>query len=410
MIVTLVRAICLWGIIVSLLGMVDSIRPVDAHQPPGHGGGTLQALLDRAKRGDHLTVPPGVYRETITVKKPLTIDGAGAVEIRGSDVWTEWTGSGPWTSVKTVPVFTAPGTIEQYGFPTCADGTATTCNYPEQVWVDGVGVYKTSGTPGPGRFALDSQRRVILGDSPTARTVEVATRELWANLGGASALTIKNLTFRHSAGAYQVLAIATSRSDGITFDRVAAYDAGYGAIGVGGSRNLHVIASDLSKNRGMGLGGSSSVGFQMSDSTVTWNNRQLARYGGSDFFTGWGAQGLKLYRGSGALVQGSTFADNGGPGLWADTDVTNVTFRNNVAERNRSNGIEMETTPGPFVIANNTSRDNAGCGISVPLNQYAATATGQVTNNVLSGNAVSICKGYANTEVQPGVVYRGNSP
>ncbi len=46
--------------------------------------GSLQALIDAAPSGSTLQVPHCVYRETVTVSKPLTIDGTGAT-IDGRD-------------------------------------------------------------------------------------------------------------------------------------------------------------------------------------------------------------------------------------------------------------------------------------------------------------------------------------
>jgi nitrous oxidase accessory protein NosD len=39
--------------------------------------GSLQALVDAAQAGSVLTVPACTYRETVTLSKPLTLDGQG---------------------------------------------------------------------------------------------------------------------------------------------------------------------------------------------------------------------------------------------------------------------------------------------------------------------------------------------
>jgi len=62
-----------------------SASPVVAEPAPG----TLQRLLDAATPGAVVVVPPGVYREQVTIDRPLTLRGDHA-EIRGSDVWSDW--------------------------------------------------------------------------------------------------------------------------------------------------------------------------------------------------------------------------------------------------------------------------------------------------------------------------------
>ena len=55
----------------------------------------LQALVDAAATGATLDVPPCTYREMVRITKPLTLDGHGQAEIRGSDVWSDWTQVAP---------------------------------------------------------------------------------------------------------------------------------------------------------------------------------------------------------------------------------------------------------------------------------------------------------------------------
>jgi hypothetical protein len=52
---------------------------------------SLQAKIDAAPSGGTVSAAPCVYRESVTVTKPLTLNGQGLSEIRGSDVWTNWT-------------------------------------------------------------------------------------------------------------------------------------------------------------------------------------------------------------------------------------------------------------------------------------------------------------------------------
>jgi len=49
---------------------------------------TAQSLVDAAKPGDTVVLPPGLYRERIVVSKPLTIDGRGRAVIDGGNEGT----------------------------------------------------------------------------------------------------------------------------------------------------------------------------------------------------------------------------------------------------------------------------------------------------------------------------------
>jgi hypothetical protein len=45
--------------------------------------------VDEASKGNTVDLPDGcVYRESVTIKKPITLKGGPDAEIRGSEVWT----------------------------------------------------------------------------------------------------------------------------------------------------------------------------------------------------------------------------------------------------------------------------------------------------------------------------------
>ena len=67
----------------------------------------LQTLVDAAPAGTTLDVPACTYRETVRIAKPLTLDGHGQAEIRGSDVWTNWNRRGNYWAQGPVPALPA---------------------------------------------------------------------------------------------------------------------------------------------------------------------------------------------------------------------------------------------------------------------------------------------------------------
>jgi hypothetical protein len=368
---------------------------------------SLQSRIDRTPSGGTLDLPACTFREQITVQSPIRIDGHSQAEVRGSDVWTEWSGR---TSVKTVPPFTTGQIASQFNVPTCSDGTHTTCNRPEQVWLDGRWLrHVGTATPGTGEFALDGSRHVILGDDPTGHTVEVATRWLWLDAANSTDVTIYGVTFRHTAGSYQDSAMQVAGSKRLTLQHDSFFEAAYNAVSGADSDGMQVLGNEISWNGALGVANARATNFTLREGTIQYNNRRLL-YGQaqSDYGYGWEAAGAKLYASSGT-VSGIHVLDNGGPGLWCDGGCTAYTWSGNESARNLNNGFEWEGSSGPFTITLNTSSNNRGCGIMVALNQYAVTGIGQVSSNTGSGNGRPfICKGYDNTEVQPGVVYVNN--
>src|SRR6266849_4569383 len=133
--------------------------------------------------GGTLNVPACLYRETITIRRPMTLDGSSGAEIRGSDVWTGWTRLGAgntWVSALTVPG--QPFEPTPTGDGRCGSPPyLPTCLWPERVWVDGVAlkVLVPNSVPSAGQFALDPTRHIVLGADPSGHQIEVGTRERW---------------------------------------------------------------------------------------------------------------------------------------------------------------------------------------------------------------------------------------
>jgi hypothetical protein len=153
---------------------------------------TLQSAINAASGGAVLRLPACVYREMVVINKPLTLDGQGKTEVRGSDIWSTWTHSASgWISGNTVPNLggDSPGSGYVDSFR---------ASHLEQVFFDGMPLTIVPANPGSGQFALDSGRHVVLGADPTGHVVEVTTRKSWVYTQ-ADNVTITNMTFRHAA-------------------------------------------------------------------------------------------------------------------------------------------------------------------------------------------------------------------
>ncbi|MGH2533363.1 MAG: right-handed parallel beta-helix repeat-containing protein [Thermomicrobiales bacterium] len=296
---------------------------------------TMQALVDAAAAGAVIKVPPCVYRETVTIAKPLTLDGQGLAELRGSDVWTGWTESDGYWVRGTLPPFTIAGV--------CQAGTSR-CQWPAQVFVDGRPLTQVAANPTSGQFAVDSARRVVLADEPTGQVVEVTTRERWI-IGAAGDVTIRGFRMRHAATPYQEGAIwnGPEHDNWVVAGNMLsdAHGANIRLTGIG----HQLIDNDISR------GGILGVSLGGDDMLIHGNHLHHNNTEGADPF--WEAGGLKGTRGDRIIVDGNRSDHNDGPGIWCDYDCHDWVISNNRVHHNRANGgILYEMGRGGRIFGN----------------------------------------------------------
>jgi hypothetical protein len=205
-----ISAVVLLSVVVALLmgaGTADA-------QPTCQG--SLQALVNAADPRTVVQTAAGcVYREQVTINKPLTLKGGPGTEIRGSNLWTSWTKSGSyWVSKGSLPVFPA-GNV----FCNPDEINTSRCKWPEQVFFDDNPLLQVASNPQSGQFALNANRQVLLADDPTGHTVEVTTRTRWVQ-GASGDVTIEGFTMKHAAnpgqtGGHSLTTATTTGPSGI---------------------------------------------------------------------------------------------------------------------------------------------------------------------------------------------------
>lgn len=350
----------------------------------------LQSLVDQAPAGSTVEVPPCIYRETVVVDKPLTLRGQPGAEIRGSEVWSDWTVHGRvWTSKRSVPVFPAHGE--------CSAGTQR-CHWPEQVFVNGQPLTEVapSTTPRHGEFALDSGRHVVIADDPAGKTLEVTVRRYWI-VPEADGIVIEDLRMRHAANDAQEGAI-TDQGHEVWILNCVLSDT-HGAIvslsGPGGIEN-----SDLFRGGQLGVhkGGSIVSGNRIHD-----NNTE-------DFDSGWEAGGLKSTLGN-EIVENNAVYDNNGPGIWFDIGAHDVAITGNDVYQNTGAGIYYEISSTGLIAHNvvwgNSRRSTSAWvnGAGILLNSSGTT---EVADNIVAWNGNGIVYLGQNRSDRPADAYRGN--
>jgi len=122
------------------------------------------------------------------------------------------------------------------------------------------------------------------------------------------------------------------------------------AAGVATGDNVRVLGNLIDHNGQEGFSAHGKGGLYQ-DNEIAYNNYNLA------IDAGWEAGGGKAYGTMDLTFVSNYVHDNGGPGLWADTNNVNTTFDDNRVSNNWGPGIYEELSINATII-NNTVTDN----------------------------------------------------
>ncbi len=340
---------------------------------------SLQVLVDAADPGAIVEAPGGcIYREMVTINKPLTLQAApGGTEIRGSDVWGDdvWSQQGSaWVSSKAVPHLATDNTWK------CTLNTSR-CNWPEQVFIDGSQLTQVAAgtTPGTGQFALNDFRKVVLGESPIGRTVEVTVRNHWVlGVSGGAGVTVDGFSMRHAASE----GMSNNGNDNWTIEN--------GDYSYSHTSNILLKRATglLASNNESHHAGQKGVAGNEVDLTLRSN--EIYANNTEGFEPSWNAGGVKVSSPHNVTFDGNTVYGNRGNGLWLDVPADDqvLVVKNNRVHHNDANGIRSEVTDDDVQIYGNVVWEN-GWGRSgssdagIHLN---ASHDNRVHNNVVAWN------------------------
>jgi hypothetical protein len=379
--------------------------------------GSLQAKIDAAPVGGTVRAESCIYREQLEIAKPLTLIGQPGSEIRGSDIWGEWTrqSDGTYLSSKTVPNFYQEDV-------SCEQGTQR-CAWPEQVFIDAQPQLQvaSSATPKAGEFKVTSDRKVVLGSDPTAKTVEVTVRQHWiTGTSAADGVTIEGFTMRHAANDWRCGAVQSrepSTGSGSTFSscRLKADGEDWnlrantllhaaGAVVSVRSKNADITDNEIAYGGQLGIHNPSD-GSVVSGNQIHHNNTErfciaagsCVAYStdGDSTATNTSVEsgGIKIAGGhAGVTVRDNEVAHNRGQGIWFDVQTSAVVADANRVHHNARRGIFCEISFG-CRITNNVIWENGwatpghvdGAGIQVGNSSDVVVA-----NNTLAWNADGI--------------------
>jgi hypothetical protein len=329
---------------------------------------TLQSKIDATPTGGTVTLAACIYRSKAEVPRPMTIRGQSGTEIRGSDNWSGnfSASSRGYVSSKTVP-----------SFPTdtgrCAVGHPE-CNWPEQVFVNGVEQKQlpTGSTPGAGQFALDSSRHVVLGSDPRGKLVEVSVRQTWigALVGN---VTFDGITAKHAAnpsGSYGALYNRGGQSGNVTVKNSDLSYAHSAIVDFASGTNMNHIQNSRIHHAG-------SLGISQFGGSLSYTGNYIYNNNTQGFDPNWEAGGVKNFKLSNEQAQNNRVYNNNGWGMWCDYQCVGGDLSYNKIHHNAEGGLfhEYSIGAGPVNIHHNDIWENgwknsfgAGAGQGILVN------------------------------------------
>lgn len=349
-----------------------------AGAPPESCATTLQAMVDAAAPGSTVRVPACVYRETVTIGKPLTLEAELGAEIRGSDVWEGWQRSGPYWARTGLPALEAADVPER-----CRPGSEGRCLRPEQVFLDGRPLFQVAANPTSGQFAA-ARGVVYLADDPTGRTVEVTTRGPWVE-GRADDVTIRRFTMRHAANDAQQGALWSEGHSRWAVEGNVLSDAHGVVVSFAGGSGHRLLDNEITRAGQLGVALPGVADTLVRGNRIHGNNTE-----GFDYE--WEAGGLKATRAVGLTLEGNEVFGNDGPGLWCDIDCRDIVVSRNQVHNNAWAGIFFEISDGATIWGNAAwengwGKPEWGWGAGILI---SASRNADVHGNVVAWNADGI--------------------
>ena len=349
-------------------------QPPPSEMPPG----TLQQRIDAATPGTSITIPRGIYRETVTVDKPLTLLGEPGAEIRGSDVWAGgWERRGDHWYRAGAPAFEITGEW-------CRDDSNGRCNWPHQVFRDGEPLTQVEGLPAPGEFAVTSAHELVLAEDPGGATLEVTTRNAWIETAS-DGVTIRGFTMRHAADRLHEGALSNGRYADWTVQDNVLLHAHMAVISIREAGNLRILDNQIAFGGRMGIHGWFARDAEIAGNTIHSNNTE-------DFEGGWDAGGMKLSGMAHSTVRENEVHGNNGAGIWFDVGSNDIEIVGNRVHDNRRYGILYEISWGGRILDNQIWENgwgfpDWGFGAGVVCQNCRDT---QIAGNLVAWNADGI--------------------
>lgn len=323
--------------------------------------------------GTHISINPGVYRETISImgnsyntSAPITFEGSGTgVIISGSVPYTGWQTYSGNASIYT--------TSWPNNWGTCAPNADGSSPFEqeivlrrEMIFVNGVMLTQVLSLAQmkPGTFFVsESANRVYVwpaaGVDMNAVDVEVATLPELLHVVGRSNLVFRGMSFVHANSCRDTNAVyIAGNSKNILFDTDSfRYNNAVGIHFFTPVTNFTVLNSNASHNGQSGMMSVQTKFGLWQSVTTSFNNWRGAQ--GAYYY--WNSGGMHFFSDHQHTINGATIAYNQTHGIHFDTDNANITASNVLTAQNLAIGIAVEKNEGPVAISgSNFCSNNLG--------------------------------------------------
>ena len=382
-------------LIVALLLLASHAQAKTLTVSPSGGADftTIAQAAAAAQSGDTVRIAAGTYREAVILQRsgtadaPITFEAAepGKVVVDGADPLSNFErvpGEGPvwkvaWPHVFMIDRDAAGKPVEHHpdneplwgrAEQVLAGGDelrpAASLDELRKAWADKEkslqmpvkNLNPNGGRPFAGAFFADTADHVLYlwladGGDPAGR-VEASTRDLLFGVNGFSGtklehIVARGLTFRHAANFPQRPAVWLPGANNLLEDCLIERTGGKGASVNGTVRRC------LFRSNGH-LGGGAE-GDHFVDENSIWEGNSW-----KPIDRGWEAGGEKIAVSDGGRVEHCAFTKNGGPGLWFDIDVSNVTVSGCLFTANEDSGLFVEISRGITVQDNEFGLNGVG--------------------------------------------------
>ena len=302
---------------------------------------SLQKQIDATPSGGVVYAKACIYREKVTISKPITLDGGGQAEIRGSDVWAASRfaalNNGTW---KATNYPNLPAIVDAK----CEPNTGR-CKWPEQVYYDGQPLMQVapSVTPQGMQFAVNSDHDLIVGADPSGQLVEVTVRDGWVTGGkGAGGVTVRGFEMKHASDrglSNKLGSNWTVRDNDLSYAHTSN-------LLLTGATGLLALDNEIHHGGQKGVAGN--------DTDLTLQGNEIYENNSEGYNTSWNAGGVKISNPHNVTFAGNTVYGNHGNALWLDvpTDDQDVVVRDNRVHHNDGHGIRVEVTTNVEIFGN----------------------------------------------------------
>ena len=344
---------------------------------------TVGRAIALAPSGATVVLRAGLFRESLTLTKPVTIQNAPgeAAWLEGSTAvsgWvrtaTGWRKDGWTTRFDHSPTYTQGAPDSQVPYWQFVSPSFPMAAHPDQVWLNGVSQTQVASLSQlrAGTFFLDeATSQLHIGSDPTGRTVEASTLSKAVSVR-ANGVVIRGIGIRRYAPSVWMVGAVTLESPSARVENVVVQDMA--------TTGISALATDITLNRvsvldsGMlGIHARYADRLQLTSVLSSRNNDErfnIAPVSG----------GAKLGSTRGVTVRNSSFSGNFGHGFWIDLSVYNTTYANTTFRDNVGTGLFLEISARATVVDSLFS-GNGEFGIKVNN-----TSDVKIWNNTFVGN------------------------